>query len=68
MASQADCGCFDEPFGDTVDVDLLPEAAIDTITIRDGSPVTDSTRWVAPLWSHQDRALLSGLLDHQRRR
>lgn len=34
-----DGGRFNQPFGDMVDFDLLPEAAIDSITIKDASPV-----------------------------
>ncbi|MDE2563326.1 MAG: TonB-dependent receptor [Sphingomonadales bacterium] len=30
---------FNQPFGDTVDFDLLPDAAIEAVSIRDASPV-----------------------------
>lgn len=39
LAFYVDGGRFNQPFGDTVDFDLLPEAAIDSITIKDASPV-----------------------------
>lgn len=39
LAFYVDGGRFNQPFGDTVDFDLLPAAAIDTITIKDASPV-----------------------------
>jgi iron complex outermembrane receptor protein len=39
LAVYLDGGRFNQPFGDTVDFDLLPEAAIDTITIREADPV-----------------------------
>ncbi|HEY0271339.1 MAG TPA: TonB-dependent receptor [Sphingomonas sp.] len=39
LAFYLDGGRFNQPFGDTVDFDLLPEAAIDTISIKDASPV-----------------------------
>jgi outer membrane receptor protein involved in Fe transport len=39
LAFYLDGGRFNQPFGETVQFDLLPEAAIDTITIKDASPV-----------------------------
>ena len=39
LAFYVDGGRFNQPFGDTVNFDLLPQAAIDTITILDASPV-----------------------------
>lgn len=39
LAVYLDGARFNQPFGDTVDFDLLPEAAIDRITIKDASPV-----------------------------
>ncbi|MGI4881421.1 MAG: TonB-dependent receptor, partial [Janthinobacterium lividum] len=39
LAVYLDGGRFNQPFGDTVNFDLLPEAAIDSVTIKDASPV-----------------------------
>ena len=39
LAVYVDGGRFNQPFGDTVQFDLLPEAAIDTVTIKDVSPI-----------------------------
>ncbi|MBU3077359.1 TonB-dependent receptor [Sphingomonas quercus] len=39
LAVYLDGGRFNQPFGDTVDFDLLPEAAIDRITIEATNPV-----------------------------
>lgn len=39
LAFYVDGSRFNQPFGDTVDFDLLPQAAIDSITIKDASPV-----------------------------
>lgn len=39
LAVYLDGARFNQPFGDTVDFDLLPEAAIDRIVIKDASPV-----------------------------
>lgn len=39
LAVYLDGARFNQPFGDTVQFDLLPEAAIDSITIKDASPI-----------------------------
>ncbi|WP_157218119.1 TonB-dependent receptor [Flavisphingomonas formosensis] len=39
IAVYLDGARFNQPFGDTVQFDLLPEAAIDSITIKDASPI-----------------------------
>lgn len=39
LAVYLDGGRFNQPFGDTVNFDLLPEAAIARITIKDASPI-----------------------------
>ncbi len=39
LAVYLDGGRFNLPFGDTVNFDLLPDAAIDTISIRDANPI-----------------------------
>ncbi|QYE36431.1 TonB-dependent receptor [Polymorphobacter sp. PAMC 29334] len=39
LAVYLDGGRFNQPFGDTVNFDLLPEVAIDSVSIRDASPV-----------------------------
>ena len=39
LAFYVDGARFNQPFGDTVNFDLLPQAAVDTITILDASPV-----------------------------
>lgn len=39
LAVYLDGGRFNLPFGDTVNFDLLPEAAIESISIRDANPV-----------------------------
>ncbi len=39
LAVYVDGGRFNQPFGDTVQFDLLPEAAIDSVTIKDASPI-----------------------------
>ena len=39
LAFYLDGARFNQPFGDTVDFDLLPEAAIDSIAIEEASPV-----------------------------
>ena len=39
LAVYLDGGRFNQPFGDTVNFDLLPEVAIDSVTIKDASPV-----------------------------
>jgi iron complex outermembrane recepter protein len=39
LAVYVDGARFNQPFGDTVNFDLLPDAAIDSVTIKDVSPV-----------------------------
>ena len=39
LAAYLDGGRFNQPFGDTVNFDLLPEAALASVTIKDASPV-----------------------------
>lgn len=39
LAVYIDGGRFNQPFGDTVDFDLLPESAVASVTIKDASPV-----------------------------
>ncbi len=39
LAVYLDGGRFNQPFGDTVNFDLLPATAIDSITLKDASPV-----------------------------
>ena len=39
LAVYLDGGRFNLPFGDTVNFDLLPDAAIETISIRDANPI-----------------------------
>lgn len=39
LAVYVDGARFNQPFGDTVNFDLLPDNAIDTVTIKDVSPV-----------------------------
>lgn len=39
LAVYLDGGRFNLPFGDTVNFDLLPDAAVDSISIRDANPI-----------------------------
>lgn len=39
LAVYLDGGRFNLPFGDTVNFDLLPDAAIDSVSIRDANPI-----------------------------
>ena len=39
LAVYVDGARFNQPFGDTVNFDLIPDAAIESVTLRDASPV-----------------------------
>ena len=39
LAAYVDGARFNQPFGDTVDFDLLPQAAIERLRIADASPI-----------------------------